>query len=47
MDIEKTGLEKDVYVFQHAGWVSAEKDGQHTRETLLGWLDEHFTKPNR
>jgi len=34
---------KDVYVFQDKGYASASRDNQNSFDTLLGWIDQHFS----
>lgn len=35
---------RDILVFQDKGFVSPERDYQAIESTLLGWLDQHFTR---
>lgn len=39
----------NIFVFQEKGCVSPERDRQAVENTLLGWLDQHFTSgaPNK
>ena len=34
----------DILVFQDKGFVSSARDYQPPEDTLLGWLDQHFTE---
>ncbi len=37
----------DQLVFIDKGYVSASRDYQDKKETLFGWLDQHFTDPEQ